>query len=125
MKDFNLMNVFCWFGAGLVSFMFSFSKICKWFSGGARVWVQMLGKKIRQDGVAVIFGMSQNGLCGLKLNLSGASIALNFNGSKKTESYKNEKSNILIPNYKQMNLTLFHISILNSFKKSQIYTPYF
>ena len=41
------------------------------------------------------------------------------------ESYKNEKSNILTPNYKQMNLTLFHISILNSFKKSQIYTPYF
>ncbi len=41
------------------------------------------------------------------------------------ESYKNEKSNILIPNYKQMNPTLFHISILNSFKKSQIYTLYF
>ena len=41
------------------------------------------------------------------------------------ESYKNEKSNILAPNFKQMNPTLFHISILNSFKKSQIYTPYF
>ena len=41
------------------------------------------------------------------------------------ESYKNEKSNILTPNYKQMNQTLFHIIILNSFKKSQIYTPYF
>ncbi len=73
----------------------------------------------------VIFGMSQNGLCILKLNLSGASIALNFNGTKRMESYKNEKSNIIIPNYKQMNLILFHISILNSFKKSQIYTPYF
>ncbi len=65
------------------------------------------------------------GLCVLKLNLSGASIALNFNGTKRTESYKNEKSNILTSNYKQMNPTLFHISILNSFKKSQIYTPYF
>ncbi len=41
------------------------------------------------------------------------------------ENYKNEKSNILTPNYKQMNLTLFHKSVLNSFKKSQIYTPYF
>ncbi len=73
----------------------------------------------------VIFGMSQNGLCVLELNLSGASIVLNFNGPKRMESYKNEKSNILTPNYKQMNLTLFHISILNSFKKSQIYTPYY
>ncbi len=73
----------------------------------------------------VIFGMSQNGLCILKLNLSGASIALNFDGPKRTESYQNEKSNILRPNYKQMNPILFHISILNSFKKFQIYKPYF
>ncbi len=41
------------------------------------------------------------------------------------ESYKSEKSNMLTHNYKQMNPTLFHIYILNSFKKSQIYTPYF
>ncbi len=41
------------------------------------------------------------------------------------EGYKNENSNILTPNYKQMNPTLFHISFLNSFKKLQIYTPYF
>ena len=87
-------------------------------------------QKIRQDGVAVIFGLSrwrQNvlGLCVLKLNLSGASIALNFDGPKRMESYKNEKSNILIPNYKQINPTLFHISVLNSFKKSQIYKPHF
>ncbi len=41
------------------------------------------------------------------------------------ESYKNEKSDILTPNNKQMNSTLFHIFILNSFKKSQIYTPNF
>ncbi len=30
-----------------------------------------------------------------------------------------------IPDCKQMNPTLFHLFILNSFKKSQIYTPYF
>ena len=73
----------------------------------------------------VIFGMSQNGLCILKPNLLGASIALNFDRPKRMESYKNEKSNILIPHYKQMKPILFYISILNSFKKSQIYTPYF
>ncbi len=55
----------------------------------------------------------------------GASIALHFNGQKRMESYKNEKSNILTPSYKRINQTLFHIFILNSFKKSQIYTPYF
>ncbi len=60
----------------------------------------------------------QNKLCILKINLSGASIALKCNRPKRMESYKNEKSNILTPNYKQMNPTLFHISILNSFKKS-------
>ncbi len=69
--------------------------------------------------------MLQNGLCILKLNLSGASILLNFNRPKRLESYKNEKSNILTPNYKQMDPILFHISILNGFKNSQIYTPYF
>ncbi len=40
--------------------------------------------------VAVIW-LCQNGLCILKLNLSGASIALSFNGLKRTESWKNEK----------------------------------
>ncbi len=69
--------------------------------------------------------MSQNGPCVLKLNLSGASIALNFNGPKRMESYKNEKSNILTPDYKQINLTPVHMFILNIFKKSQIYTPHF
>ncbi len=34
----------------------------------------------------VIFGMSQNGLCVLKLYLSGASIAVNFNRHKRMES---------------------------------------
>ncbi len=33
-------------------------------------------------------------LCVLKLNVSGASIALNFNGPKRIESYKNQKSKI-------------------------------
>ncbi len=41
------------------------------------------------------------------------------------ESYKNEKSNIFAPDYKQIYPTLLCISILNSFKKSQIYTPHF
>ncbi len=56
------------------------------------------------------------GLCDLKLKLSRASITLHFNRPKRMESYKNEKSDILTPNYEQMNATLFHISILNSFK---------
>ncbi len=46
------------------------------------------------------------GLCDLKLKLSGASIAYCFNRPKRTESYKNDKSNILTPNYKQLNPTL-------------------
>ena len=71
------------------------------------------------------FWMSQNGLHVLKLNLSGASIALNFNGPKRTESYKNEKSNVLTPDCKQINPTLFHTSVSNSFKKFQIYTAHF
>ena len=62
------------------------------------------------------------GLVHFETNLLGASIALNFDGPKRMESYKNEKSNILTPNYKQINPTL---SVLNSFKKSQIYTPHF
>ncbi len=74
--------------------------------------------------IAVIW-WCQNGLCILKLNLLGASITLNFNGPNRTESDKNEKSNILTPDYKQINPTLFHTSTLDSFKKSQIYTPDF
>ena len=39
---------------------------------------------------------------------------------------KNEKSHILTPNYKQMNKVYStYMYTLNSFKKSQIYTPYF
>ncbi len=66
-------------------------------------------------------------LCNFKLKLSGASIALRFNGPKRMKSYKNEKSNILTANYKQIKLILFyiHVIILNSFKNSQMYTPYF
>ncbi len=45
--------------------------------------------------------MSQIGLCVLKLNLSGASIVLNFNQPKRMETYKNEKLNIFT--YKKTN----------------------
>ncbi len=71
--------------------------------------------------------MSQNyGLYIFKLSPSVASIALKFDGLKRTESYKNENSNILVPKYKQMNPTLFHINILNSFKKvSNLHTSLF
>ena len=54
-------------------------------------------KKYAKMASPVIFGMSQNGLCILKVNLSGASIALNFDRPKRTESYKNKKSNIFYP----------------------------
>ncbi len=39
----------------------------------------------------VIFGMLQNGLYVLKLNLSGASIALNFNGMVSQKNGKLQK----------------------------------
>ena len=68
--------------------------------------------------------MSQNGPYVLNLNLSGASIALDFNRPKRMKSYKNEKSNILTPDCEQINPTLFHTSS-NSFKKFQMYTPHF
>ncbi len=59
-------------------------------------------------------------------NLLGASIALNINGPKRMESNKSEKSNILAPYYKQINPSLFHISMLNNFtfhlKSTQINT---
>ncbi len=58
--------------------------------------------KIRQDGVAGDFRhvakwavrFETKSLGKRKPNLSGASIALNFNRTKRMESYKNEKSNI-------------------------------
>ncbi len=64
------------------------------------------------------------GFCNLKLKLSGASIVLHFHRPKRMESYKNEKSYIFVPHCKQMIPTLFHILILNSFKKSKNYTYY-
>ncbi len=48
------------------------------------------------------------GLCNLKQNFSGASIALSFNEPKRMESYKNEKSNILTPKFEQISINLFH-----------------
>ncbi len=60
-----------------------------------------------------------------KWALLGASVVLNFNGPKRMESYEKEKSNILTPEHKQINSALLHTSVLNSFKKSQIYTPHF
>ncbi len=40
MKDVNWWNVVCWFGVGLLLFLFVFSKICTCFSSGAKVQVQ-------------------------------------------------------------------------------------
>ncbi len=34
-------KVVYWLGIRLLYFTFSFSKICEWFSGGVKVWVQI------------------------------------------------------------------------------------
>ncbi len=100
---------------------------CAWSVKRTNFWfyVFLQPKHDVQKLDSAVIWRHQNGLCVLKLNLSGASIALRFNGPKRMESYKNEKSNVLTPDYKQINPTLFHISILNSFKKSQITTAHF